>query len=284
MTQPSPVLPAEQPLHSYERYFDVFRADTPRLLREAHRLRYQVYCVERRFEDAAQHPDGLETDEYDHRSVHTLLVCRPTGATTGTVRLVLPDGKSRARDLGIECPGTVRLVLPNSGNGGPELPIQKVCSRLSVWDDRLLPAATTAEISRFAVSRDFRRRLGEDRATFADAGPSEQRNAMAGGIDKVMPHIALGLMLGLAHMSVDHGITHWCAVMEPMLLRLLRRLGIDFTPLGPKVAYHGWRQPCYRSLVDLSADIRRKRPDVWEVLTDHGRLLDRLLEYAGPPE
>ena len=33
-------------------------------------------------------------------------------------------------------------------------------------------------------------------------------------------------------MSVREGMTHWAAVMEPALLRLLTRLGIHFNPLG----------------------------------------------------
>jgi N-acyl amino acid synthase of PEP-CTERM/exosortase system len=73
-------------------------------------------------------------------------------------------------------------------------------------------------------------------------------------------------------MSVREGITHWAAMMEPALLRLLTRLGIHFNPLGPLVDHHGRRQPCW---VDLDVMLRRavdERPDVWNVITDGGRL------------
>jgi N-acyl amino acid synthase of PEP-CTERM/exosortase system len=85
-------------------------------------------------------------------------------------------------------------------------------------------------------------------------------------------HLQLGLIRSCVEMSVREGITHWAAMMEPALLRLLTRLGIHFNPLGPLVDHHGRRQPCW---VDLDVMLRRvfnERPDVWDVITDGGRL------------
>ena len=85
-------------------------------------------------------------------------------------------------------------------------------------------------------------------------------------------HLPLGLIRSCVEMSVREGITHWAAMMEPALLRLLTRLGIHFNPLGPLVDHHGRRQPCW---VDLDVMLRRvfaERPDVWDVITDGGRL------------
>ena len=75
----------------------------------------------------------------------------------------------------------------------------------------------------------------------------------------------------LVRMSVSNGITHWCAVMEPTLLRLLTRLGIHFEPIGPLIEYHGRRQPCYIPLEVLLPRMQRERPDVWDVVTRGGR-------------
>ena len=36
------------------------------------------------------HPEGLERDQFDHHSVHSLLVHQSSGQAVGTVRLVLP--------------------------------------------------------------------------------------------------------------------------------------------------------------------------------------------------
>ena len=61
--------------------------DDPRLLEDSFRLRYQVYCVERGFLDAADYPSGRETDEFDDNSMH-LGVVDSEGQLAGTARLI----------------------------------------------------------------------------------------------------------------------------------------------------------------------------------------------------
>jgi N-acyl amino acid synthase of PEP-CTERM/exosortase system len=73
-------------------------------------------------------------------------------------------------------------------------------------------------------------------------------------------------------MAARSGVTHLCAVMEPTLLRLLARLGIHFHNLGPKVQYHGMRQPCFSDLDELLARSWVERREVWELLTRDGEL------------
>jgi len=62
----------------------------PQLLEESYRLRYQVYCVERRFLDATDYPDGREVDEFDEHSVHLGLIAAE-GTLIGTARLIKPN-------------------------------------------------------------------------------------------------------------------------------------------------------------------------------------------------
>jgi N-acyl amino acid synthase of PEP-CTERM/exosortase system len=228
----------------YNRYFEVIPADTPERIDEVFRLRYQVYCVENPFENPAEHLDGLEHDAYDSHAVHSLLIHRPTGTVAGAVRLVLP-------------------------REGKQLPITLVCSDTRLNDTQLLPRETTAEISRFAVSKQFRRRATDrlcvDYAIVEPPSPPD-------GIDRrVIPHITLGLMNAIVKMSWNCGITHWCAVMEPALLRLIGRLGIAFNPIGPLVAHHGLRQPCLGTISEVLAGLKRQRQDAWEIITDCGR-------------
>src|SRR6185437_14426899 len=75
----------------YDRHFEVIRAATPKLVREAYKLRYQVYCVENPFEDPEQQVGACESDDNDDRSIHTLLLHRRTGEIAGTSRVILPD-------------------------------------------------------------------------------------------------------------------------------------------------------------------------------------------------
>ena len=52
------------------------------------RLRYEVYCLDRRFVDAALFAEEQESDEYDPHAVH-FAATTPTGSVVATLRLVL---------------------------------------------------------------------------------------------------------------------------------------------------------------------------------------------------
>lgn len=58
------------------------------VLAAVRRLRYEVYCLERRFVDAAHCADGQESDEYDPHAVH-FAATTPSGSVVATLRLVL---------------------------------------------------------------------------------------------------------------------------------------------------------------------------------------------------
>ena len=241
-------------LDLYNSYFRVIRADTDALRAEVYRLRFQVYAVEHSFERAEDFPDGMERDAFDDQSLHSLLIHVPTGSIAGTVR----------------------LILPTVTGSGRNLPIEHVCSEPLLSDDApALPRRSTAEVSRFAVPKSFRRRLGESGSpsgiTDESLEAQEQRNREVAD-RRLAPHITLGLIQSLVEMSVENGVTHWCAVMERALLRLLTKIGIHFADLGPLVEYHGHRQPCYSDLGQLLERVRNERFDVWEILTKEGTL------------
>ena len=92
---------------TYRRCFEIIAANNPVLREKAYRLRYQIYCCEHRFESREAHPNQLETDEYDYRSIQSLIINRTSGEAIGTVRLILPD-----------------QTAPESS-----FPIQKICSQ-----------------------------------------------------------------------------------------------------------------------------------------------------------
>lgn len=237
----------------YARWFDVVPADTPERLEEAHRLRYQVYCVENTYERADAQSGGLEKDQYDSHAVQSLLVHRRTGMIAGTVRLILPDGSGRI----------------------DALPISEVCTDPSLRDPTLFPPDRTAEISRFAVSKAFRRRITDAEHPdmhFVDSGAADRAQERR----VLTPNITLGLMKAIAEMSIRNGITHLCAMMEPALLRLTGRLGIKFTPLGKTVEYHGVRQPCFAQIADLGFALMKCSPDAHELVSDQGRYWQQL--------
>jgi len=229
----------------YYRWFDVVACDSPELIRESQRLRYQVYCLETGFEDPAENPGGLETDDADAHALHSLLIYKPAGIVAGTVRLILPQGGATHRGL-------------------PSLAVSPGLRRLS---NSQIPAFGTAEISRFSVSKTFRRRVedGLYSETLSATDPESIGR-------RALPSITLGLMRAIVAMTRTAEMSHVTAVIEPALERLLLRLGIRFERTGEKVAYHGIRYPVFRNMTELLAEIHDRRYDVWQAITDDGRL------------
>jgi N-acyl amino acid synthase of PEP-CTERM/exosortase system len=227
----------------YDSYFETALAETDAQREAAFRLRYEVYCIEHPYEDPAQNPGEMETDAYDDGALHALLFHRPSSNLVGTAR----------------------LILPRAGGDAP-MPIRDVCHHeLIVRDNPILPRAHTAEISRFAISKALRRRANEETSVGSFSTQTNDPRRM-------IPNASLGLMQAIIAMAAKGGVTHLTAVMEPTLLRMLRRVGINFELLGPEVDYHGRRQPCY---CDVDAHLARgwlERPDVWELLTRDGTL------------
>lgn len=199
---------------------DVVMANSNALLDEVFRLRYQVYCVEKGYERGHA---GRERDAFDARARHALLIHRQSGQPVGTVRVVPP--------------------VPQAGLGS--LPMADVC------DSKLmhhLPARTTGEISRFAISK--KRRFSCHAGTM----------------------VRLGLMQGIVRASSELGLTNWCAIMEPVLLRLLQVSAIHFRPMGSPIEHHGLRQPSYAGIGEVLDRIRAEQPKTWRYITLGGQL------------
>ena len=149
--------------------------------------------------------------------------------------------------------GTVRVVLP--GADQPEAyPMAHVCEP---WVLDPLPASATGEISRFALTRD--------REGVSPAAAALMR---------------LCLMRGIVEVSGRARLTHWCAIMEQSLLRLLRATAIHFEPVGPTVEHHGVRQPAVGAIGTILGRIRREQPLVWGFITADGTLWQDTAEAA----
>ena len=221
-------------------YYDAFEglsAESDELRAECFRVRHRIYCRERNFLPAADHPSGLEIDAYDASARHGLLRYRRTGEAVGTVRLVLPRGAAGTRGL------PMYAFLAGQGGRSAGLP----------------PIEETAEVSRFAISRDFRRRFGD-----GQHGAALDPRA---GDRRMIPHMALGLMAMAFRMSLESRSRYLCAIMEPTLIRLLCRFGIRWQEVGPPRDYHGLRQPCVAEIAEMAVTVAAERPDIWDFMT-----------------
>lgn len=222
----------------FHRHFEILAGASAPLVEAVQALRYQVYCLETGFEEASNFSDGRERDDFDPHSVHGLIRLRGTRVPLATVRLVLADQDKAKQPLPMEfhCGDLLEEAAPWLGG---------------------IPRGSLAEISRFAVSKQAMR---------------QSRIAAHGDSRRFMLQVTLGLFHAIVRMSADHGVRYWYAVMEPALLRLLSRFGIEFRKLGGLVDYHGWRQPCVGDVDEVLAGIYERRRDVWDFITDAGRL------------
>ncbi|MFA5080990.1 MAG: PEP-CTERM/exosortase system-associated acyltransferase [Hydrogenophilaceae bacterium] len=244
-------------ISALDRYFELVHATDDTLRMEAYRLRYQVYVLETGFErpdncrigiDQDGTPFSWEEDEFDWRSDHYLLRHRATG----------------------QYAATARLILPHPDDGSEPFPIEAHCElEQPVMDKAIRPRL--GEISRFAVSKDFKKRRGEV-GTLAGVAEDVERY-FEEDERRVLPHLSLGLFAAVMRMVHAHDISHSYAVMEPALKRLLGRFGVVFDQIGPETEYHGLRVPCLITAKDALDHIKKASPPVWDLITNRGTLL-----------
>jgi N-acyl amino acid synthase of PEP-CTERM/exosortase system len=235
-------------LARYNIYFRTEAAETAKFINIAFALRYQVYCLEREFERAGQYADRLERDEFDSHALHSLLFYRPTEEAIGTARLILP------------------------GHGADSLPIQAMLRENGLNAEKYFPIEDTGEVSRFAISNEFRRDASDRmvRDSLTDRRTKIDSRELRG----VLP--SLGLFQALMRESAEQGITHIVAVMEPKLLRMLSSMGIRLTPIGPLINHHGIRQPSEGYVPEMLDRLRREQPEHWNVVTNGGELCEKM--------
>ena len=234
-------------------YFETRLANNPALLESAHQLRYQVYCLERKFENADEHSSGLETDQFDSHADQGVLFHRPTGRAIGTVRMILPADLEAGR-----------------------LPIQQFLMDSGINLADYVDIERSVEVSRFAISKEFRRRWTDD-LMVASLPLSPQDAARQANL------AFLSLVQFFLRQSIERRVLYWTAVMEPMLVRMLDRMGIHFRPLGPVVDHHGLRQPSWCYIPTVLDELKFEHRDYWDVVTNGGELSEKMTLLAPAP-
>jgi len=236
-------------LGAFREYFEIIPADTPTLLKESFRLRYQVYCEECRFPgfDAANYADELESDGYDERSVHSLLRHYGTGVWAGTVRLIL------AHPSDPEAPFPIEVSTWKQFGGHP-------------WEVRWAERRALAEVSRLILSQRFR----------ACRGERQWPDGVSRASRRVRPHAAiLGLIKACVLMCWERQTRYCYCAMEPRLAERLKRFGLTFQPISPVLNHHGLVRAYLGHLPELLEGVYERFPEVWALLTDNGRTWPR---------
>ena len=223
---------------SPRRYFEFMRvaADDAGALRDIRRLRYDVYCVECKYLDAAAYPDGIEADPFDPHSTH---FC--------------------ARNERGEMVATLRLVFDSTLG----FPLEDHAGTLSEEYHRL-PRDKSAEISRLILAKSYRRRAN-DGLYGADLGvPQGMTQAELAYRRSQYPLILFGLFKEMYMESLGIGLQDWLAAMEPGLQRMLSNFGLGLKQVGEPMSYYGQVIPFYASIEELTRFVMESRPDVFK--------------------
>lgn len=215
------------------------RVDNTPDLSSVCRLRYQVYVNEWGFEKAEDHPAGLEQDEYDQHSIHLYACAKHSEEVVGAARLILGSERS----LPIENHFFINQLPPD------------------------VRREQTAEISRLAISKEFRCRAIARLFSGADQGDGKQMHLLKENIRDLRRRcehqLVRGLYLSLYRECKIRDLTHLFTIMSKGLHLILKRWGIVFEQIGPARDYHGMRAPYLISIKDIERSLLRNNPTLF---------------------
>jgi N-acyl amino acid synthase of PEP-CTERM/exosortase system len=151
--------------------------------------------------------------------------------------------------------GTARIVLPYKGQ---KFPIEEHCT---IVHDLKIPANSKfGEISRFAISKEFRRRV-IDQALYSEKEVEMQdSDAWKKERRRHEMEIVAGLYQCIFTETTKQGLTHWYAGMAKGLYCLMKRWHIIWEKVGPEVDYHGLRRPYIADVAKVGKYMKEKNP------------------------
>jgi len=223
----------------YDQQFIVVRANTDALRDKVYRLRYQVFCIENSIFSPNDNPLEREKDEYDQLAEHILLYHHSSDIPIGTARVVMP-------------------YLDK--NGWRPLPMQRVLAFQDRQVFEKIPTRQIAEISRFAISKEFRRQWSRTRRP-ADGSHHWTNNQPRE--HELIRFITFGLIRAVLQICIEHKIAYLAAFVEPSLGRILNKLALQFQPVGGLVNHCGIRQPSVARLPQLIEHSRAELTPLW---------------------
>lgn len=215
-------------------------ADCEQTMAEVFRLRFKVYCEEWGFEDPNDYPNGMESNDYDDHAEHFVIRSTVDKSIVGTARVIL------ASELGY--------------------PLMKHCiidPALFAKASEGVPEVKIGEVSRLAISKEYRKRIEDDALTgYASELPAE----MPVEHEKRKCNYVHEFYKYLLLQSMDMGLTHWYIAMKRGLYVLLKRVGMVYHPIGPEIDYHGLRTPYLGYLQEIKEGMLKRDPHCFEFI------------------
>lgn len=217
-TKGAVLLTEESIKEGFHHYFEITVANTPQLLDEVFKIRYQVYSEEMGFEP--ENSAHIENDDYDDSAIHVLIKYRPTDRFIGTIRMVLNDKKRKD------------FVFP----------METHCKTMDkqIFDIDKIDRQTIGEISRVAVIQDFRRRK-EDAIGLAGAVILEDDAQY----HRTLSYVPLSLYFASHIIAMWENLSYTIAISEPKLMRHIHFTGIQAKQFGASFEFKGERAPYF---------------------------------------
>lgn len=240
---------------SFKEYFEIVPAFTNELKNEAYRIRHQVYCEELKFEQVQS--EGLESDEYDHHSLHLLIRSLRTN----------------------EFIGCTRIIHPQLENPHYPLPFEKTCSTVlerSIIDPKKLPRRSIAEVSRLAVITNYRRRKDERNSSIGLSDEDFGSTLKSRSQLPRFPYIPLGLYFGTTELARLNGIKTLFVLTEEKLANHLNKLGFGLQFIGKDINHRGRRIP---SMMSVEGIIDGMKPTLRPLYNIIATDIDRLIRH-----
>ena len=222
----------------FDKYFEVFLADTAESRKIHFQIRYQVYCEEMGFEDKSVFIHKEEWDKWDQHSVHFIVRHKYTGQWVGAMRLVAPQGK--------------------------QLPLNDYTSLKDKQGNAIQIQSSNVELSRLCLIKEIRRRstdttppLGLDQFQKDHAKSAESQNSE--NVEAIYKdrRINLSLIWGLfraaADYSAQNNINRWFFLTNKALARVIGREGFVLHPVGEGCEHAGRRYPFSMELEEIFA-------------------------------
>lgn len=232
-------------MHEQMKRIKFVEVDSEFLKKEIFKLRYDVYVCEFGFEKKEDHPSGQEKDIYDPHSIKLAAVEQVDAEMQKVI-------------------GTIRLILP-SEHGFPienKAPIDFPEGKKSI--DKI------AEISRLAISKDYRRHQcdglygAKSYQRVSEENTLSNRDMAQKIKNRVQPYLVWGLFKELYHVSKKLGITHWYMITEKKLCYALKRFDLIFHQIGEPVNYHGVRIPYLGVVAEIEQHFMKKHGKLYK--------------------
>ncbi|MRS03908.1 PEP-CTERM/exosortase system-associated acyltransferase, partial [bacterium] len=173
--------------------------DFEKIMEEVFRLRYKVYCDEWGFEKAADYPDGMERNEFDAQAEHFIIQSTVDNTIIGTARVIFPG------ELGYAV--TRHCIIDTDLQ-------QKYLDNIR--------SVRIGEVSRLAISKEYRKRIEDDVLTgFLSDVPEENLLSHEKRKCNYVHEFYKFILL----QSMELELTHWYVAMKRGLYVLLKRVG-----------------------------------------------------------